>query len=110
MSNSALIISGSSGKIGKALLGFLGQDQYDVYKLKADQKLYASTGEHICDKAMMRYQKIDFVHLASPDAAACRSNPINALKVNFKSVVDILNKPFIHNIQNVKFLVKMLLQ
>lgn len=103
MSEFALLMSGSSGKIGQALIASLHDDQCDLFFMKADTKLYSITGEYINDQEILSYSKVNFVHLASPDEADCRTNPITALNVNFKLVENLLVKPYAQKITNIIF-------
>lgn len=103
MFNNAIIISGSSGGLGKALIGSIDQHRYTIFRLKLDNRLYSINGECVDNEALFSYSKVDFVHLASPNASACRDNPKEALDVNFSMANDLLNQSYIHKVENIIF-------
>lgn len=103
MFNNAIIISGSSGRLGKALIGAIDRHRYTILRMKSDNLLYSINGESVDNEALLSYSKVNFVHLASPDASGCRDDPMEALNVNFSMAHNILNQSYIHKIENFIF-------
>lgn len=103
MSEHVLLISGSSGTLGRALIASLKKDKYDLFVVKADSKLQSVAGDYIKDQVILNYSTVNFVHLASPNAADCHTNPIAALDVNYNLVRNIFKKSYAQKISNIIF-------